>query len=138
MKLLVRCNVKVYDIMGLKMYAILVDNIDIIFGCICIFLTFWQEYASISTVAGLHFIFEPKFNQWQKCVWAIVLFMLVILSLYWSVWIYVDWRLNPVQTTVVTAALDIRKIPFPSVTICQNGFMQGAIQKTIWYLYDSF
>ena len=62
----------------------------------------------------------------------------MILGVYWSVWLYMDWEMNPVYTTVVTSALDVRKIPFPSVTICQNGFAQTQTGNIIEHFYTKF
>jgi len=83
---------------------------------------FCQEYSSVSTIAGLHYIFEAKNNKIQTCFWMSILALNVVLSLYWSAAMYIDWKKNAVVTTIATSALDIKNIDFPSVTFCSTGF----------------
>jgi len=77
----------------------------------------------------LHYIFEGK--QIQSCFWIIILAFNVALSLYWSIAMYNDWQQNPTLTTVVTSALDIKDIEFPSVTICPNGVYHNGVSVTL-------
>ncbi len=89
-----------------------------------------QDYSTVSTIAGFHFIFEPNLSCQHKCFWITILVLATLLSFYWSFVLFIDWQANPAQTTVVTSALDIKEVPFPSVTICHNGYYhEGLVNK---------
>jgi hypothetical protein len=46
---------------------------------------------------------------------------MLILSIYWSYYLYADWQEKPVLTTVTTTALPVTQVDFPAVTICSEG-----------------
>ncbi len=76
-------------------------------------------------------MFDTKKNPIQCCFWTLVFALNVALSLYWSVAMYSDWQQNAVITKIVTSALDIKEIDFPSVTFCSNGLNEGALKVTL-------
>jgi len=61
----------------------------------------------------------------------------ILLSFYWSFVLFSDWQANPIQTTIATSAMDIKNVPFPSVTICSHGFNQKAIIAHLKNLFDA-
>ena len=74
----------------------------------------------------------------HKYFWITILVLATLLSLYWSIVLFIDWQGYPVQTTVVTSALDIKEVPFPSVTICHDGYYYDGIinkLKEEYYFY---
>ena len=46
---------------------------------------------------------------------------MLILSIYWSYYLYADWQEKPVLTTVMTTALPVSQVAFPAVTVCSEG-----------------
>ena len=74
----------------------------------------------------------------HKYFWITILVLATLLSLYWSIVLFIDWQGNPVQTTVVTSALDIKEVPFPSVTICHDGYYYDGIINNLKEEYYFF
>ena len=80
-----------------------------------------QEYGQTSTVAGLHYAFEPKQSRLANVIWILLILTLTSLGVYVSIKSYIQWQEEPVVTTVTTTGLPISEVPFPSVVICAQG-----------------
>ena len=66
-----------------------------------------KEYVQTSTVAGLHFAFDraqPKFGQ---VLWLALVIALTMAGIYSSVQSYIDWRDDPVVTTISSTGFSI-------------------------------
>ncbi len=61
-----------------------------------------QQYTSQSTIAGLHYAFEPKQSKLVNFLWFVAIVILTILGTYLSVKNYMDWDNGPVMTTVTS------------------------------------
>jgi hypothetical protein len=84
-------------------------------------LTVLKEYTEKSSVAGLHYAFDPKLSKISNILWMIMVIALTFLGMYTSVQTYTDWKNEPVTTSVSSTGLPIAEVPFPSVVICSQG-----------------
>jgi hypothetical protein len=80
-----------------------------------------KEFASRSTIAGLHYAFEPNQSKLSNILWMILIIILTFFGVYTSVRNYEEWKAEPVLTTLASTGLPIAEIPFPSVVICSQG-----------------
>jgi hypothetical protein len=80
-----------------------------------------REFASRSTIAGLHYAFEPNQSKFSNILWMILIIILTFFGDYTSVQNYGEWKAEPVLTTLASTGLPIAEIPFPSVVICSQG-----------------
>ena len=46
-----------------------------------------------------------------------------------------DWKENPITAMIATSGLRIQEIPFPSVTICPNGFHKQKLDAVVYEKY---
>ena len=86
-----------------------------------------KEYSEYSTIQGVVYIFQRNQTQFGKVFWSMVIIAMLTLGMYWSVSAYQDWQDNPVMTTIKTAALPIKEINFPAVTICGQGMNEDVV-----------
>jgi len=61
-----------------------------------------RQYSTQSTVAGLHYAFEPKHSQIVNFIWFVAILILTFFGTYLSVKNYIDWDKEPVVTTVTS------------------------------------
>jgi len=54
-----------------------------------------------------HFYLQTMFG---KVFWVLSVLLMTMLGLYWTITLYIDWRANPVVTTVSTLAYPIEKV----------------------------
>ncbi len=80
------------------------------------------EYSQTSIIAGFHYIFEPKVSTLGKIFWLFLIVMLTILGTYMSIQNYMQWKDEPVITTLASTGLPISKVSFLSVVICSQGY----------------
>ena len=97
-----------------------------------------QSYSEYSTIAGILYIFMPDQTKAGKAFWILVIVMMLILGTYWSIVIYQDWESQQVITTVLSTALPISGIEFPTVTICSQGFNYNIFLASFFKLLSSF
>ena len=64
-----------------------------------------RQYSMQSTVAGLHYAFEPKQSQVVSFLWFVAILILTVLGTYLSIKNYIDWNNEPVLTTVTSTGL---------------------------------
>ena len=61
-----------------------------------------QQYSTKSTIAGLHYAFEPKQSKIVNILWLLAIIVLTVLGAYFSIQSYIDWDNEPVVTTVTS------------------------------------
>ena len=61
-----------------------------------------SSYTEKSTIAGLHYAFEPKQSLIGRTLWIVSIGILTCLGVYLSVQNYVQWMEEPVLTTITT------------------------------------
>jgi len=65
------------------------------------------EYTQNSTVAGLHYVFQPKQLLIVQLTWMVTIGILAFLGVWFSVQSYLDWNNKPVLTTITNAGVII-------------------------------
>jgi hypothetical protein len=65
-------------------------------------------------------------------VWAMIVFSMLTMGMYWSILSYNNWQKNQVLTTIATTAYPVKKIEFPAVTFCSPGVNQVSISPTFF------
>jgi hypothetical protein len=61
-----------------------------------------EDYSLNSTIAGLHYAFESKQTRLGRIIWLFSIVILTTLFVYISVKNYIEWKDNPVTTTVAS------------------------------------
>ena len=69
-----------------------------------------EEYAEYSTIQGLIYLFFDYQTLFGRIFWTVVLIAMTALGLYWTIQSYVDWKHNPVLTTVTTTAFPVKHV----------------------------
>ena len=77
-----------------------------------------HDYSKATTIHGIQYIFEKNLSPLEYCFWVLVVFIGILLATLMSVIAYVEWKENPVLTTVKTTGHPINQIKFPSIAIC--------------------
>ena len=65
-----------------------------------------RQYSKQSTIAGLHYAFEPQQSKIVNFLWLVAIIILTSAGTYVSIQNYIDWRNEPVMTTVTSTGLD--------------------------------
>ena len=82
-----------------------------------------KGYAAATTIHGIQYIYEDKQKVLDQLIWIIAICISTFLALLFSFSAYVEWKENPVLTTVGTTGHPVVKIEFPAVTICAQVIM---------------
>ena len=77
-----------------------------------------KEYSQSTTIHGFAYIGEDGLLILERLLWIFIVCLGIFLSIYMSVSAYVEWKGNPVLTTVATTGFPIEKVEFPAITIC--------------------
>ena len=77
-----------------------------------------KEYSESTTIHGIGYIFENGLYIFERILWISVVILGIVCAIYLSVTAYLEWKANPVLTTVATTGFPIEKVEFPSITIC--------------------
>ena len=97
------------------------------------------QYVSLnSTIAGLHYAFEPNLSKLGRFIWLLSILVLTGFFISVSVRNYDDWSGEPVTSALTSIGLQIGKVPFPSVVICSNGIRHEAVKAAFVKLVFDF
>ena len=77
-----------------------------------------QQYSESTTIHGIQYIFENDKFMFDRILWILIVICGIFFAVYLSVLAHVEWKNNPVLTTVATTGFPIEKIDFPAITIC--------------------
>ena len=77
-----------------------------------------KEYSQSTTIHGFAYIGEDDLFTFERIIWICIVCLGVFLAIYMSVSAYVEWKNNPVLTSVATTGFPIEKVDFPAITIC--------------------
>ena len=86
-----------------------------------------QAYSQATTIHGLQYVFEEDLSPLEYCFWILVVFIGLSLATLLSVFAYIEWKENPVLTSVKTTGYPIGQIEFPSIAICAQVFLINLI-----------
>jgi len=64
--------------------------------------TLFLEYTQRSTIAGLHYAFQPKQFLFGRLIWIVAIGILIFLGFWFSAQNYLQWKDKPVVTTITT------------------------------------
>jgi hypothetical protein len=67
-----------------------------------------------------------------KIFWLLSIVVLTFLGVFVSVQNYLDWKNEPVVTTVASTGYPVSGIPFPAVVICSQGIDMDAINAALY------
>ena len=95
--------------------------------------TNFEAYASQSTVHGIGYIFDKKVGILDRCIWLIVVIGAMLMALWMISTSYINWKDNPVITTLKTTTKPITNLDFPAITICANGLHMGLVEKVLYH-----
>ena len=77
-----------------------------------------QEYSESSTIHGIGYIFQHGIAAIERVLWIFVVGIGVGFAIALSILAYINWKENPVLTSVATTGYPIEKVEFPAITIC--------------------
>jgi len=78
------------------------------------------NYSQTSTIAGFHYIFEPKLSVIGKAFWFVLVVMLTAIGAYLSILNYGQWKSEPVIITLKSTGLPVSKVDFPSGALLES------------------
>jgi amiloride-sensitive sodium channel len=84
-------------------------------------LHLWEEYSKDGYILGLSYINRQR--PWFESIpWFILLVASVPMTGYFVIDIVDDWRNNHVQITMKSMSYPVQEIPFPTLTVCPQGY----------------
>ena len=91
-----------------------------------------NDFTRQSTIAGLHHVAKNEESTLRKIIWLLSIVLLAFLGVFVSVQNYLDWKNEPVLTTVASTGYPVSGIPFPSVVICSQGIDMETVQSAMY------
>ena len=82
------------------------------------FFKFFQEYSETTTIHGIRYVLEKGSSYFERFLWLIIVLCGIGLAILISILAYIQWKENPVLTSISTTGYPIEKVPFPAITIC--------------------
>ena len=95
------------------------------------------EFAESTTIHGLAYMADRKHSPW-RLAWVLVGVIAMIFSTYQVVSLYLDWKNEPVITSLKTVAMPIDDIKFPAVTICPQGSRQEILDSVLYRQFTEY
>ena len=95
------------------------------------------EFAESATIHGLAYMADRKHSPW-RLAWVLVGVIAMIFSTYQVVSLYLDWKNEPVITSLKTVAMPIEDIKFPAVTICPQGSRQEILDSVLYRQFTEY
>ena len=80
-----------------------------------------KQYALSSSAHGLSYIAEDGRLLIERILWIFVTTLAISFTTFQTTHLYIQWKDDPVITSLDTVALSIEEIEFPAVTICPQG-----------------
>ena len=90
-----------------------------------------EDFAGRTTVHGIAYAFDPELGAWDRLLWLVVVVAFLGLAAFLTHRTWTDWREEQVITTLRNTALPVTEIPFPTVTICGNGFHMNNVERAV-------
>jgi hypothetical protein len=91
-----------------------------------------KSFTSQSTIAGLYHVSLNDETLLGKIFWLLSIVVLTFLGVFVSVQNYLDWKNEPVVTTVASTGYPVSGIPFPAVVICSQDIDMDAINAALY------
>ena len=84
-------------------------------------LSLLKQYADKSTPHGIAYISEDGRPVAERIFWVLATSLALCFTAFQTMTLYVQWKDDPVVTSLDTVALSIEEVEFPAVTICPQG-----------------
>ena len=91
-----------------------------------------NEYASVSVIHGLSYIFSEGQSMKERILWLIIVCSALAFTVYQLPDFYLEWQEHPIITVLDTVALPIEDIKFPAVTICPQGSAKDIMDAVLY------
>lgn len=95
-----------------------------------------MQYSGNSTAHGISYIFEEGQSVLERILWLFAVSIAITVAIYFSIIAYVNWKDQPVITSLFTTSLSIEEIPFPAITICGQGLIKQVVQSAIFQQFS--
>ena len=95
-----------------------------------------MQYSGNSTAHGISYIFEKGQSVLERILWLFAVSIAITVAIYFSIIAYVNWKDQPVITSLFTTSLSIEEIPFPAITICGQGLIKQVVQSAIFQQFS--
>ena len=77
-----------------------------------------KDYSESTTIHGISYIFESGITALERLLWICVVCFGTGFAISLAIVAYINWKDNPVLTTIGTTGHPIEKVEFPAITIC--------------------
>lgn len=96
------------------------------------------EFCEVSTTHGLYYIFERKFGQLSQLFWIVTCVTLFSISMFLISSAVRNYHETPTITSVFSTGHPVRKMDFPSITMCGLGMVEDILNAAIWVQAEIF
>ena len=80
-----------------------------------------RQYASYSSAHGLTYLAEDGRPVMERVFWILITTLALCFTAIQTTQLYIQWKADPVVTSLDTVAVPIEELEFPAVTICPQG-----------------
>ena len=80
-----------------------------------------QQYASNSSAHGLTYLVEDGRPVMERIFWIFITTLALCFTAIQTTQLYIQWKADPVVTSLDTVTVPIEELEFPAVTICPQG-----------------
>ncbi len=89
------------------------------------------KFSQVSTTHGIYYSLEPGVTVFSNIFWIVAVIVLFAFSLYLTITAYVQWKEDPILTTVSTTGYPVNKLEFPAITICGQGTIRDTVDMAL-------
>lgn len=89
----------------------------------------FSQFCQASSIHGVQYIKPESGHKIKIAIWSAILCFCFVAAGIFVVNLVDSWQGNPIVTTIATTSMPVQEIPFPSVTICSDGFDQFAFAQ---------
>ncbi len=89
------------------------------------------KFSKVSTTHGIYYSLEPGVTVFSNIFWIVAVIVLFAFSLYLTITAYVQWKEDPILTTVSTTGYPVNKLEFPAITICGQGTIRDTVDMAL-------
>ena len=91
-----------------------------------------EDFANCSTIHGVSYVFSKASGSLDRLLWFLVMLAVSILASFMVSQAFINWRSNPVITTLKTTSKPISEISYPSITFCAQGLHMDLAEKALF------
>ncbi len=98
----------------------------------------YVDFSENSTTHGVYYAFERDVKSVSHVFWVLICLGLCTLAIYFITVQFIEWRKNPVLTTVSTTGYPVSKLDFPAVTLCSLGLVNTIMDNAYLYYLEEY